>query len=361
MINNEYTPDVVSPPGETLLEKLKEIGMTQAELANRMGRPKKTINEIIKGKASITPETALQLERVLGIPARFWNNREQLYRQYLTRRAETERLAQSIDWLRNFSIKAMVNLGWVTKFEDDVQQLAELLNFFGVVSPNQYEMIWGKFEVSFRKTTAFESSPFDLSAWLRQGELEAQNIQCTPFSSEKFIEALTRIRNLTTAPPEVFQPEMVQLCAAAGVAVVLVPQLPQARVSGATRWLTPDKALLQLSLRYKTDDHFWFSFFHEAGHILLHGKSKLFLEDDGKDDKKEEEANAFAADVLVPTDSLAEFLAGRPGGRISKIAVREFAERLGIAPGIVVGRLQHDGHLLYTHLNGLKRKFQWTD
>ena len=88
VIQNQYTPDYVSPPGETLEEIIKEKGITQAELAEQTGRSKQTINKIINGKTAITPETALQLERVLSIPASFWHNRERHYREALVQQKE---------------------------------------------------------------------------------------------------------------------------------------------------------------------------------------------------------------------------------------------------------------------------------
>jgi addiction module HigA family antidote len=92
---NQFIPDYAIPPGETLLDTIKALGMPQAELAERTGSPKKTINKIIKGKAPITPDTALQLERVLGVSAAaFWNNLEKNYRETLARLAEQERLQE---------------------------------------------------------------------------------------------------------------------------------------------------------------------------------------------------------------------------------------------------------------------------
>jgi HTH-type transcriptional regulator/antitoxin HigA len=359
---NLYTPDYVSPPGETLLEKIEELGMSQAELAQRVGRPKKTVNEIIWGKAAITPRTALQLERVLGIPASFWNNREQQYRQHLARKEEEMRLSNQVDWLQEFPVKAMAKMGWIQAFDDKVQQVSELLEFFGVASPEQWDAIWDPSLVAFRKTRAFRSDRGAVSAWLRKGEIEAQDIRCQPYSVKTFRQTLSGIRHLTLESPEIFHPELVRLCAEAGVAVVFVPQLPKARVSGATRWLTPDKALIQLSLRYKKDDQLWFTFFHEAGHILLHGKRDVFLEGDDANDAKEQEADDFAARTLIPPLKLKKFLEElKPGYCPSKNAIRAFANEIGIAPGIVVGRLQHDEHLPYSHCNDLKRTFVWVD
>jgi len=358
---NQYIPDYVSPPGETLLEAIGERGMSQSDLARRMGRPKKTINEIVRGKAAITPETALQIERVLGISADFWNNREQHYRQHLARKEERARLARQAVWLEEFPVQAMITMEWIQAFDDPVQQLGEVLQFFGVVSPSQWDDVWSRYAVAFRKALAFDSDHKALAAWLRRGEVEAQHIHCRPYSTDAFRQTLQDIRHLTLEPADVFQPKLVGLCAMAGVAVVFVPQLHEARVSGATRWLHPQKALIQLSLRYKTDDHLWFTFFHEAAHILFHGKRTVFLEDDQGNGPKEQEANSFAANTLIPPPALIRFLKRSRPGRLSKGEIRAFATELGIAAGIVVGRLQHDDHLPYSHCNDLKRRFAWAD
>ncbi|MEH2300897.1 MAG: helix-turn-helix domain-containing protein [Nostoc sp.] len=360
-IQNQYTPDYVSPPGDTLLEVLEKSGMTQAELAERTGRPKKTINEIINGKAAITPETALQLELVFNIPASFWNNRERRYREFLAQQEEKERLEKQVAWLKGIPVTAMIKSGWIHRYRDKVEQLREVLNFFAVASPENWEGIWLNTHINFRKSEAFKSDLGAITAWLRRGEIEASEIACAPYDANKFREALQKIRTLTVEPPEIFQLKVERLCAEAGVAVVFVPQLPKTRTSGATHWLNPNKALIQLSLRYKTDDHLWFTFFHEAGHILLHGKRDLFLEGTGvtsvNDQEKEEEANKFAADILIPPADLKTFLASVQ--QFSKANIIQFAAEIGIAPGILVGRLQHDNCLPPSHCNDLKQKLEW--
>ncbi|MGQ3684218.1 MAG: HigA family addiction module antitoxin [Candidatus Loosdrechtia sp.] len=354
-MKNQFLPNYAVPPGETLLETIEAIGMSQAELAERTGRPKKTINEIIKGKASITPDTALQLERVLGIPAGFWNNLERNYQETLARLNEEERLKKQISWLSELPINAMIKLNWIKSCKNKVQQLQEVLNFFGVASPGRWKEKWFGPRVSFRKSHVFQSHPGALASWLRKGELDAQKIVCRPFNENQFRSTLDQIRALTTHTPETFQPKTVRLCAESGVAVAFVPELPQIRVNGATWWLNPQKAVIQLSLRYKSDDQLWFSFFHEAGHILLHGKKEIFIEDDNGD-IKEHEANNFAANILIPPARLQQIT---NLNKISKIAIKNFASEIGIAPGIVVGRLQHDGNLSPSHCNDLKRRLRW--
>ena len=360
-VQNQYTPDYVSPPGETLLEKLQEISMSQAELAKRMGRHKKTVNEIVQGKAPITPGTALQLEAVLGIPATFWNTREVHYRQHLAQAARLKRLGERVQWLERFPAIEMIRRGWIAPAEDHIGVMGEMLRFFGVSSPAEWEDVWKPRWVAFRRSRVHVSDEGALAAWLRRGEIEAQSMHCEPFSNKGFREALMQARALTTEPPEAFVLALVQFCAAAGVAVVFVPQLPSTRASGATRWLAPDKALIQLSLRYRTDDHLWFTFFHEAGHILLHGKRMEFLEEHDEDDIENQEADEFASRMLIPPGEFKRFLSTVSSGRISKAAIIEFAAEIGVAPGIVVGRLQHDELLPFSHCNDLKRKLQWVE
>lgn len=351
---NQFIPDYAVPPGETLLETIENFGMSQLELAERTGRPKKTINEIIKGKAAITPETALQFERVLGIPAGFWNNLERNYQETLARINEQQSLQKQTDWLKKLPLNSLIKMGWVKKHTDMVKQLQEVLNFFGIASPEQWETRWRDKYVSYRRSKVFSSDRYAIDSWMRMGELTVRNIPCKTFDPSKFRNVLFSIRKLTFKLPDHFHEEVVQLCADTGVAVAFIPEMPKLRVSGAT-WWNGNKAVIQLSLRYKTDDQLWFSLFHEAGHILLHGKKDVFIEDDDKNDK-EIEADKFASDFLIPSKLYKPFI---QADDYSKAAIYKFASELEISPGIVVGRLQHDGKLPFSHCNDLKKRLAW--
>ena len=331
--------------------------MSQAEFAERTGRPKKTVNEIIRGKAAITPETALQFEKVLGVSASFWINREQNYQEWLAREQERSSFEKFLNWVDQFPVKEMAKLGWIEQHDEPINQLTELLRFFGIASPDQWNAVTNDLSLAFRRSPAYKAEPTIISAWLRKGEIEAQSIDCEPFDADKFKKALEEIRLLTNESPDVFVSRTVKLCAKTGVAVVFVHELRKLRTNGATRWLNQNKALIQLSLLYKTDDHLWFTFFHEAGHILLHGKRDIFLEEANQTNDKEDEANRFAADWLIPPSAYRELHPG--GSHFSKAEISEFAKSIGIAPGIVVGRLQHDGRIPMQNCNDLKRKLRW--
>lgn len=354
---NEFQPDYAVSPGEVLEFELDMRGMKQQELAKRTGLTPKHIGAIVNAKSSITPETAIKLERAIGMPAQFWMNLETQYQEMLARTAEEKKLTRDLDWLKRIPVAAMARMGWVEKCKDPKAQLVKVLQFFGIASVDQWDDMWPNLAVAYRQHDHHEVFPEAVSAWLRRGEIKASGMVCAPFDKFKFRQALDEIRHFTNTSPDVFVPKMQALCAAAGVAVVFVPSLPKTAVSGATRWLTSTKALIQLSLRYKTDDHLWFTFFHEAGHILLHGRKELFLEGmNGLDLEKENEANAFAENELIPRKSLSSFA---QGNRLSVPNIKMFAQELGIAPGIVVGQLQHKLLLSRAHCNGLKQRYKW--
>lgn len=355
---SEYHPTSVSPPGTTLKDALEEIGLTQSELATRMGRPIKTISEIINGKASITPETAAQLELVLGISAEFWNSREYKYQDYLVRQGQISEWKTLLDWIKLFPLSDLYTCKYVSRVKEPSEQVRNVLQFLGVTSDKQWDNIYSHYQVAFRQSSAFKVDPYSVGAWLRAGLVEAQGIRLSAYSKKNFLGALDAIKGITNEDPDVFIPELRRHCAAAGVAVVFVPQFKGSRVSGATRWLNKDNALIQLSLRYKTTDHLWFTFFHEAAHILLHGKKLIFLDSTKNEGELEKEADEWASDFLIPPLEYDIFC---QEDDYTKSSICSLADKLGIAPGIVVSRLQHDHKIPYNHHNDLKSRLRWAE
>jgi addiction module HigA family antidote len=351
-----YAPQDRTPPGDTLAETLAALGMTQSELADRVGLSRKTINQIIQGVAPITAETAIKLETALGTPAAFWLSLDANYQEFLARKAQQEKFAREVEWLKRIPYREMVAKRWIPACDELAETVQVALAFFGVASPDRWEACWTKFTVSFRRSKLATDELGIVSAWLRKGELDAQKIQTQPFDAEKFKAALAKVRTLTRTDPVVFQPQMRALCAEAGVALVFTPELKKLRVSGATYWLTKEKALIQLSLLYKSDDHLWFTFFHEAKHVLQEIKNGVFVEGVKDDAAFEKDANEFACEFLIPKEKYAVFLGSRDFRNQSVVS---FARQLDIAPGVIVGRLQHDNFIPFDRLNFLKRKFVW--
>jgi HTH-type transcriptional regulator/antitoxin HigA len=353
-VSERVWSDLAVPPGELLQEELDAIGMTQQELAERTGRPTQVINEIIRDKKRITHDTALELEKVLGIPAHFWVNLEADYQLTRARLRNEQELRRQEEWLKEFPIREMENRQWIPKHSEKIEKVRALLRFLGVASFSA----WRQTVLGFRITPGASVSEGALAAWLRKGELEGRQIETAPYNESRFRQALLAARDLTTEGPEVFVTQVRKSCAAAGVAVVYIPELPRSAANGAARWLTPTKALIQLSLRYKSNDQLWFSFFHEACHVLRHRIREVHIDGLGGDDQAEEEANRFASDTLIPPDAWREFIgAGIP----SRDDIVRFAGQIGIAPGIVVGRLQHERLIDWSSFNDLKVRFTWTE
>lgn len=348
---NQFSPDTYSAPGETLAEVIEERGMTQTELAQRLGLTHKTVNEIIQGKAPLTQDTALALERVLGISAGFWNRFEANYREHLARQRDQNRLAQAKAWLEEFPLKAMVKNGYLRQRETVEEQAAELLRFLHVASPVEWNLQRSTVQGYYRRSATQESDPNALGVWIQQGENLARGAACAPYDKARFLQTLSDLRSCTFERQEVFLPRLTDACRDCGVAVALVPALPKASVCGFTRWLSPDKALLQLSDRYRRTDIFWFSFYHEACHILKHGKKDIFMEfDHHTSTEKEQEADQFAANLLIPPAQFKRIAADQP---ISREKVERWSKEIGVAPSIIVGRLRHAKLLPQSHLSDL--------
>lgn len=346
---NQYHPQIAFHPGETLAEKLGELGMGPKEFAIRTGKPEKTVIAILKGKSSITPEMAVLFEHVLKIPAHFWLNMQRNYDEFIARKERQELLAESTNWARNFPIADMVKKGWLPAKTTIEEKTSELLAFFGISNHNAWEDYYFKqqLKVAFRISLAHTKESYAISGWLRKGELQAAELPTKPYEEKDFKEALPEIKSIMAKHPDNFFKQLQQVCLEAGVKVVHTPCINKAPINGSTRWIN-DTPLIQLTGRYKRNDNFWFTFFHEAGHILLHGKKDIFLENidySAKDNQKEKEADNFAIKWTLSKEEQEEIL---KRFRITEDDVIEFAEKFNTHPAIIIGRLQHEGLVPYS-------------
>ena len=354
---NQFNPDYAVPPGWVLQERLEVEGISHAEFARRCGRSPKLISEIISGKAPLEPGTSLQFEKVLGVDASIWLRIESDYRLHRAREAEAEDPAAAVEWVKAFPVRDLVKQGFIVRQKSDVDAVSALLAFFRVGSIDAWSARYGRANAAYRHSPSFKSSDAALATWLRLGELEAERQDCAEYNESRFRHATREIRGLTREPVEEALQQTARLCNEAGVALALVPPLPKTALSGAARWLSPRRAVIQLSARHKSDDHLWFSFFHEAAHILLHSKKDIFVDEaNGDAAELEAEANEWASNSLIPMRAWQQFVATSP---LTANVVTAFAEEQGIAPGIVVGMLQHKGLLPWTYLNGLKVRLAW--
>lgn len=354
----EYSPDYAVAPGETLREVIDNLSMTQKELAIRTGLTEQTIIRIIKGVQPITFETANKLEMVTGVPARMWNNLEMHYQEQLSKIRQAKELEQGVDWLKDIPTTELITRGVLsseTLKASKASLVQETLKFYGVSSVDSWHDVWCDPKVAARRSDCFETKSGPASAWIRLGELQAQEIACLPYHEERFKDAVQTIRSLTTKEPDVFIDEIRNVCAKSGVALALVPELKKVPWNGASKWLAPNKAMILLNLRGKGEDIFWFSFFHEAYHVLYGEKKRLYIAETHSKDMEEQKADRFAADTLIP-----EIYNSLITGFATKQEILDLAQRLSLSPGIVAGRYRHlTGN--WTHFNDLTRTYTWTE
>jgi HTH-type transcriptional regulator/antitoxin HigA len=350
--------DLPIPPGEYLAEVLEAKGMPQAELARRIGRPIQAINEIINGEKSLTPTTALELERALDVPAHIWTGLESRCQLIKAKEQEKKLIQQELTHLPNTPYKQLADMGCVERTRDGTHKIRELHRFYGVSSlVNLPET--RAYAASFRRSPKRIASGYALAAWLRCAELRAAEAHADAYDKTKLKAALGEIRAMTKRDPADYLPELAGLLAGCGVALILIPHFSKTYAHGATFWLNSDKAVLLMSIRGKWADIFWFSLFHEIGHLLLHKKTTFI--DDGNTPPEnlplEQEADDFAMNKLVPADKFHEFICRND---LRREAVRAFAEEMGISVGIVVGRLQHEGVIEHdSELNRLRNRYEW--
>jgi len=346
---NQYFPQTRPHPGETLAEKLEEMEMGPKEFALRTGKPDKTIIAVLKGESSITPDMAIQFENVTKIPATFWMNHQRSYDEFIAREKRKVAIEESISWARQFPLSDMIKKAWLPQVNTIQEKTMEMLAFFGFSTHRAWEEYYfnQQLKVAFRLSLAQTKEPYAISAWLRKGELQAAELQANEYSEKKFKEALPKIKAIMAKQPEGFFNQLQSICLEAGVKVVHTPCIQKAPISGSTRWLK-DTPLIQLTGRYKRNDSFWFTFFHEAGHILLHGKKDIFLENldyTDKDIAKEKEADEFACKWTLSKVEEEEVLAS---ASLNEKNIRKFAQQFNTHPAIIIGRLQHKKLIPYT-------------
>lgn len=347
--------ELLSPPGDDILETIEHIKMSQAELADRLGKTPSKVHDLITGKEPVTYNTALQLEKVLGINAQFWLNREMNYRTKLARMEQEEVLEEDKEWLAQQPVKELKKCGCIKAEKSGAIMVRETLEFYGVVNTNKWKSRYiNDFATAdYRKSEAHQATLGSMAAWLRMGEKEMQKMQLPEYNKDAFKSALEEIKIIVSKQPADFAKQLQQKCAKAGVAIVYTLCLLKAPVSGATRWFRTNP-LIQLTDRHKTNDHFWFTFYHEAAHVLLHPKKEVFFEEfEGykPDKQKEEEANNFAAKYLLPESFEHEL-----PFKITDEDVETIAIKYKTHPGIVVGRMQHNGLVKYSFGNKHKAK-----
>ncbi|MBI6703294.1 ImmA/IrrE family metallo-endopeptidase [Pseudomonas viridiflava] len=354
-----FQPTWVSPPGETILDILYDRQISPESLAEHIGYDAKNISALFNGREEISERLAQRLAAAIGPDAEFWLNREKQYRDDVSRIYRNTSKAED-NWLAELPIKSMQSFGWIPTSDSKSKKVIDCLDYFGISDISAWKDVSAEFtkEVRFRTSQTFDQEVGATAAWVRFGETKATKTMCKSWDKNQLLSSIDAIKSLTLlSEPRSFIPELQQILSNCGVVLIISKTPEGCPVSGMAKFVTPEKALIMLSFRYLSDDHFWFSLFHELGHLILHGQKSTFVEGEAFEQTKEEkEANEFAARTLIPMDFRKSMKANSADYR----SILKFAKALGIAPGIVVGQMQHEGIIKAGHMNKLKVRYSWS-
>jgi HTH-type transcriptional regulator / antitoxin HigA len=351
-----YEAAELVPPGEALVEWLEREGMSQVEFARRSRLTPKHITQVVKGKVGISPEVAMAFARVTSIHARYWTQLDANYQTAKHFRSEETALRNQLNFIDLFPMKELERRGCLDRSDSKLDKLRSLLRFFGVADPDALSDVWLQ-PAMYRRSKTYDADAGSLASWLRLAELQAVRIKTAPYDAEAVRAAMDKMRLLSRLPGIDWIEPLTNLCASVGIALVIVKELPRCRVNGATRWISPEKAMIALSLRHRRNDILWFTFFHELCHLLRHSKRETFIDGtDSVDADLEAEADAFASRVLIPP---------KVAVRLSELAsladVQRFAKEIGVADGLVIGRMQHDGLIPHSQWTSAIVRYRFND
>lgn len=358
-VPQEFAVDYGVGPGELVRAELDARGLSQAQLAARTGLSTKHINQVLQGVVPLSTSTAILLERTLGVSAELLMAIEAGHRAALGRVKDRKDLAAFKSWFESFPRHILTARDIVAPRAAIEDQIGQLLAFFGVANPGAFERLYAEEALSFRRAQHLKVNVKATALWLRLAEREASGLDAAPYSRKQFVELLADLPRLTLRPIEEAFPELQQKCAAVGVAVVRVPDVEGARAYAATRWLGPARPVIALTGRGGFEDGFWFTFFHEAGHVVEHPERRSLVHLEGEDgddmDGGESDANAFAKRILLGD---VDPLVLESAKTVEQ--VRVLARQLGVHPGIVAGQAAYlQGKPAWGRLRQARRKTPW--
>ena len=356
-----FEPNWVSPPGTTVLRLMAVRGLTDDEVADDLGLELSDFQLLLKGELRINSDIAEALSTCFGSTPRFWMARDIHYSK------ECRRLSNDSDdtlaaWARKLPVQAMRQYGWLKQGVKGPQLYQELLTFFDCRDLFEWKARYlsGLEAVAFRTSAAYVADDLSTQVWRRMGDLQASKMDLPNYDPDEFRAILPRLKRLSAFKhPRTFIKRLQEVCRQAGVAVTTARTPSGCRASGATWKTESGNPIIHLSFRHMSDDHFWFTFYHEAAHVLLHRGEHIDTDAETSSrpsvTRMEREADDFAAEALFPT-SVRDMLLNK---KITPNNIMHASKLAKVAAGVVVGQLESRKVITYGQLSFLKHRYRW--
>lgn len=356
---NEYKDIIAFHPGYYIADIIEDMEISQAEFAARMGTTAKTLSQLLNGQANISNDLAKKLSVMMGTSVEVWLNLQNTYDQKLIEIQQSKDFDAQSEIIKQIDYKYFVKVAGLAVTRNTKEKVANLCKYFKVADLRI--MLEPDFLVNFRASPSYNSEKniINSRAWIQTAMNVSRNIETKPYNAVKLKEYLPELKSMTIQKPEVFLPRMREIFAECGVAFVLLPHLKNSGVNGAVKWVTEERVVLAMNNRGLDADKFWFSLFHEIKHVLQQKLKTVFVSSTTDEmininNHLEEEADKFAKNYLIAPSDLKHF---SPSKYTSDDEIIKFAEQIGIHPGIVAGRLQHDGIIPRNRCAKLKEKY----
>lgn len=353
--------DLIIHPGETISDILKERGISQAELATRTGVTPAYISNVISGRKNISANFAQALEYALGVPKTFWLNLQAHYDAELleyekenTITDEEKKARASLkDILKYLRSKGKIPVG--ESVNDSIISLRKVLQISNLANLKNVVP-----EGCFRISTSAAVDPYVMGAWLRLCEISADNRHIdTSFDADRLTDLIFELKGVMTGNQDHVKSDIREIMGRYGIDFSVVHNFRGAPVHGYISKKKDGSYNMVLTIRGSYADIFWFSLFHELGHIVNGDVKKAggFI-DLGADQNVEHKADLFAGNCLLDKERYEKFVAT---GKYDIHSICAFAEEQGVRPYIVIGRLQKEGRIKYSQFSNYKTRYKWTD
>lgn len=359
MNKQQYGNIIAFHPGFYIEEILEELEMTQDEFAKRLDVSAKTISKLVNAQIPLSNDLASKISIMLGISVETLINLQKAFELKVLEIEkeksldEQKEIVKTIDY--NYFVRNKI-LPIANNVYEKIYNLCAFLKVSNLTLLTKPDLL-ASFRTSVLNIT--EKNIINANVWLQTAINYGLKMQVKPFDAKKLKAAIPEIRRMTLMEPQDFIPRLEEIFKDCGVAFVLLPSLKNCGVNGVIKWFD-DKVVLGINDRNLFADTFWFSLFHEIGHIFQQKKTRIIINDkllSQTSQDLEDDADQFARNTLIPENAYISFL-NLLTDNITYAQILSFAQGIEIHPGIVIGRLQHDNHISYSQFANKRVKYQ---